>query len=227
MAVNTRIFTLWCVAFIVSLATAAQSKAHDFLLCSLVENASHTRSLDSQINRANAILDRLTKIEVFSIYADPARLTVANLPIATAFTRGAREIVISGRLLQSLDASSELAFVLAHELSHLALGHSRGGKLEDEIHADRLALSLLRRSGFDPCAGVTALVRVASPYAASVQGLTARIQSLHDNSSSHCVDLPLVVVPPRLRPVSALPTISTAQLYETTQDITARTTRLF
>jgi Zn-dependent protease with chaperone function len=122
---NTQVLKRLCVICIASWAPAVESQAHDFLLCSLREKPALARSLNSHIGQANEILDRLAKVEVFSFNVQPARLTVTDLPVSTAFTRGAREIVISSRLLLSLDDSSELAFVLAHELSHIALGLTR------------------------------------------------------------------------------------------------------
>jgi predicted Zn-dependent protease len=77
----------------------------------------------------------------------------------------ASEVVLSKGLLGMLDTRAELAFVLAHELGHIVLGHNRrhdsaryaltGGAalqagIEREIEADNFALKLLSTSGYEP-----------------------------------------------------------------------------
>ena len=95
-------------------------------------------------------------------------------PLALA-APGGRTYITTG-MVAMLDSDDQLAFVLAHEMGHLILGHdrTRGGASEKgsarsnleaswwrsnpavnrslmaELEADRVALRLMRRAGLDP-----------------------------------------------------------------------------
>ncbi len=79
-------------------------------------------------------------------------------------------IYISTGLISRLSTEAELAFVIAHELSHSALKHSdqltenadeNTGQLADlELEADQLAVIDLVRCGFDPYQAIEALSHV-------------------------------------------------------------------
>lgn len=49
---------------------------------------------------------------------------VVDSPWPNAFARGSSEIVLTTALLDSVENERELAFVIAHELGHLRLGHT-------------------------------------------------------------------------------------------------------
>lgn len=83
--------------------------------------------------------------------------------MAGSFASGA--IVISRGLIQNLKSEGELAFVIAHEMGHLALGH-RGERpsehvAADELAADRFGLALLARANYDPRVSISSLLHAA------------------------------------------------------------------
>lgn len=97
------------------------------------------------------------------------KVVSANTPIALTLPDGT--LVVSDRLLLTLRSEAQLAFVLAHELGHLALEHHQRlgeGKLsparrhEIEEEADSFALGVIAAAGYDPRAGLSALA-VFSP----------------------------------------------------------------
>ena len=57
-----------------------------------------------------------------------ASLVVAPGTFANAYIRGNDEVVITAPLASSVRDRSELAFVFAHELAHVSLGHSEIGR---------------------------------------------------------------------------------------------------
>ena len=78
-------------------------------------------------------------------------------------------VFITQGLLDTLRTETELASVLAHEIAHVTLGHSTQAlRTDDELAADRSAVELLARSGFNPNA-VVSTVKMAS---ARAQGKT-------------------------------------------------------
>lgn len=111
--------------------------------------------------------------------AEEERLRVAVLwiPEVTAFTFG-RHVYLSRRLVERVTADDPVAFVVAHELAHHALGHQAGRERwidrfaslpggaivsaavldatrwrhspEEELDADEYALRLCARAGYDP-----------------------------------------------------------------------------
>jgi predicted Zn-dependent protease len=84
-------------------------------------------------------------------------------------------LVVSDRLLITLRSEAQLAFVLAHELGHLALKHhqtlgerklstSQRHAMEEE--ADSFALGVIAAAGYDPRAGLSALAVFSQGLAA-------------------------------------------------------------
>lgn len=73
-------------------------------------------------------------------------------------------VQVSRALLDEAQGDDEAAFVVAHELAHIVLGHSRPGRTAaqlraDERTADELAPWLMANAGYDPDAGFTLLRR--------------------------------------------------------------------
>lgn len=84
------------------------------------------------------------------------QFVVLNTDLKLAGTPGGGFIVLSKGLILSLQNEGELAFVVAHELSHLLLRHPVSSALaseeryEFEEQADRYALGLIALAGYDP-----------------------------------------------------------------------------
>ena len=87
-----------------------------------------------------------------------------------AFSTGGHIILISKGLVKVLNSEAQLAFVLAHEMSHVLLGHEKDtpentSKERDyhtselELEADAFAVVILISAGYDPREAVNALTR--------------------------------------------------------------------
>ena len=96
-------------------------------------------------------------------------LLAADFPLAG--TPGTGYVVLSRGLMRRLRNEGELAFVLAHELSHQILGHSLSPDLssddrrELELEADRHAVAMIAVAGYDPRVCVGALLHSADSSA--------------------------------------------------------------
>jgi hypothetical protein len=92
---------------------------------------------------------------------------ILNCAEPLAVSDGASEIGISSGLLQKLHNEAELAFVVAHEWSHLTLGHFKADvstlPAEDrqnlELSADHHAIGMSAWAGYDPRAAALAVSR--------------------------------------------------------------------
>ena len=115
-----------------------------------------------------------------------ARLKIENSSQVNAFVLRESEIVVTTHLLYTVLDRSELAFIFAHEMAHIALHHSHGSGVREEIAADRLALFMATRLGFNPCAGAAVLNRLATPLLASLVSISPRLQALHENAQKSC-----------------------------------------
>ncbi len=115
-----------------------------------------------------------------------ARLKIENSSQVNAFVLRESEIVVTTPLLYTVLDRSELAFIFAHEMAHIALHHNHGSGVRAEIAADRLALFMVTRLGFNPCAGATVLDRLAAPLLASLVSISPRLQALHENAQKSC-----------------------------------------
>lgn len=111
-------------------------------------------------------------------------------------------VAVTARLVDFARSDDELAFIIAHELSHNILHHAdrtRGhspllasvgigaGVIKSaEIEADKLGVSLLRRAGYDPHGGESLLVRLSHArgpaLAVTHPGTKRRIRIIRDEA---------------------------------------------
>ncbi len=80
--------------------------------------------------------------------------------IPNAWMLGDARLVLSSSLISMVESSEELAFILAHELSHQILGHSSSSR-NNEYAADDFARIMLLSNGYNVEAGVRLLERIA------------------------------------------------------------------
>ena len=109
------------------------------------------------------------------------RVVVLNLGTAQAYSPGASIILLSRGMILSLRSESELAFVLAHEIAHQELGHTRRSDLNSdgisdntpdsyasllhkdlEFEADAYAAVLLSRAAYSPSEASHAILDAAA-----------------------------------------------------------------
>lgn len=122
--------------------------------------------------------------------------SVLLLPDSTpnAFVSDPGHIILTKGLLQIIETRDELAFVVAHELGHVKLGHiahndraipaladrgtSQRELIERELQADKFALQLLSDSGLNPRAGLRLLGKIAALARLDSPGLLSPYPSL-------------------------------------------------
>jgi hypothetical protein len=199
--------TLRCVCYVALLlmmSVVPRARAEEFLSCASPHPSPQKQYLEYTGSRAKEIFSRLMQVEAFLHDSEKPHIAIEASAVPNAFVRNSAEVVITTSALELLDNRSELAFILAHELSHIALGHQRPGSVDNELQADRLALSLVRRAGFDTCASSIVLARLGSPYAASLDGLTPRLEALRTSQDASCNGgLPLLTPHQHYTPGSA------------------------
>lgn len=129
-------------------------------------------SFESMKSRA---LKVATLLEPSTGLATP-RITIVNDELSNAYVLPDRTIVITSGLLESCASEDELAFIIAHEISHIvARDYNRNYTPEllsstdlpawqlRELNADINAIYYIRLAGFDPGASVKVLSRLAPP----------------------------------------------------------------
>ena len=116
----------------------------------------------------------------------PSALVVIESPSANAFIRRKTEVVLTQKLLTRVTDESELAFILAHEVAHIALEHTLNGGVSAEVAADTLALKVVTALGFDPCSGSSVLERLGSPAQLTLVSVAPRLTALHDMTFDRC-----------------------------------------
>jgi beta-barrel assembly-enhancing protease len=90
----------------------------------------------------------------------PLRLVVNPEPGAFAMNGG---IIVTTGLFAIAHGEDELAFVLAHEMGHLMLGHTGAITAEGmESEADLVALELMTGAGYELAGALTFLLRLAA-----------------------------------------------------------------
>jgi predicted Zn-dependent protease len=133
----------------------------------LREHAARLRASDRYIEDAALyayVREWLARIDPGA--AIQLELFVLDLPQTQADVVAGRLLRLRVGLLRALRSEAELVFVLAHELAHVALGHTAqqlAGSLDArdaEIAADAAAQTTLRRLGLNAHAGVELLQRL-------------------------------------------------------------------
>lgn len=173
--------------------TAALIPAHQLLqgtrsdLASDIQTASSSTSAPFlPTTQTTRLFTRLTEHYRALGHATPSALVVIESPTANAFIRRKTEVVLTQALLTRVTDESELAFILAHELAHIALQHTVNGGVSAEVAADTLALKVVTALGFDPCSGSSVLERLGSPAQLTLVSVAPRLNALHDMTFDRC-----------------------------------------
>ncbi len=219
---------VWCyIALLLIATTTPQARAHDFLSCSTSQHLKpHTQQLEHASNRAKEVFARLINVEAFLIDSQTPRISIESSARPNAFVRDSSVVVITVPALEIVENSSELAFILAHELAHVALRHRRPGDPTNELHADRLALTLVQRAGFDPCASLVVLARLGAPYAASLESFGPRLKALQVNQGAAC-NTPPLLTPHQIYHRSSIRPFTLARLFAEDAEVSTLDRALF
>jgi predicted Zn-dependent protease len=119
-------------------------------------------------------------------YPVVAALVTIDSPVANAFVRKHHEVVITTTLINKINERSEAAFILAHELAHIALKHGAAAGIDAEVAADTLALKVVTALSLDPCSGSSVLERLGRPSELTLASLQPRLTALHDKTFDVC-----------------------------------------
>lgn len=193
---------LLTIAIMAILAVAERGFADDFLTCNL---SSPRHNPIEQINSSLSHRENIQRI-LFSLGGDDLQsflgftpkvvIVPSSLPNASIDTA---ELRITSGLLELTKNESELEFVIAHELGHVLLRHSRPNDfalrselVEQESEADRIALNLLGGSQSDLENASSILQRAAIFYDRYTQVtadiLRSRLILLQKSQPSMAVD---------------------------------------
>ncbi len=91
------------------------------------------------------------------------QMAILNTSESLAVSAPDGTILVSRGLVQRLDTEAEFAYVVAHEVAHLTLGHHGNDSAPRtlELDADKEALGIMALAGFDPRSSIRALGRNA------------------------------------------------------------------
>ena len=138
------------------------------------------------VQKVTKLFDQISKHYSSLGYTPPPSLQIIDSHAANAFIRHRNEVVLTKALVARVTDESELAFILAHEMAHVALGHDRGGGISAEMEADALALKVVTALDFNPCSGSDVLERLGSPAQITLVSVTPRLHALHDQTLNIC-----------------------------------------
>lgn len=148
------------------------------------------------------LIHRMAGDDLHAFFGFSPRISVVPNFAPTAFAEPAGNLIVSSGLLPFLRSPSEFAFVLAHELGHILLGHTGDSEhknslpslvgagsfselLEHELEADRFALKLLKQGNFHVADASALLARIGEigkefgiPYDAVNPGLKIRREAI-------------------------------------------------
>ncbi len=118
---------------------------------------------------ANDIIHELVGDDVSRTLGGYPDLRIVNEKIPNAFAHKHNHLLISIGLIDQISSSDEFAFVIAHELGHLFLKHSKlpapntmAEFIQREKEADQYALKLLATHNFDRKKGALLLSRLSN-----------------------------------------------------------------
>ena len=119
-------------------------------------------------------------------YKLTSSLQISELKTVNAFAQDQRTVVITRALLARTHDTSEIAFVIAHEIAHIALNHDKNAGVHEELEADALALKVVTTMGFNPCSGSSVLERLGSRTKFILVSVSPRLTALHNKTFSIC-----------------------------------------
>jgi predicted Zn-dependent protease len=142
------------------------------------------------------------------------RLEIGGGRTINAFYRNGTIRITQGMLVYARN-SSEVAFVIAHELAHEFLGHDRRGDLPrhvKETTADNLAMEMISKAGFQREQAIRLLGRLADRYPNAHRGTDyPSYASRHRRLEAYSSTMTAALSPTLPRYCGMLPTARMAQ----------------
>jgi Zn-dependent protease with chaperone function len=118
----------------------------------------------------------------------PLRVVITPDAAPNAYIRKGSELRITSGMLQHVTTAADAAFVVAHELAHVSLKHSRNASTTDEIAADSHAVSMVEQIGFPACSAPRLIASVLAANARPEGPSRRRVQALSERISTTCGD---------------------------------------
>lgn len=161
-----------------SSAQAARITPGDQILA-VNENAIKAKPLMEAYNRAvfrNGFESVLSKVKIRTPDGTEyiARIqpeTVCDIPVKLVFSEDinghtdGQEVLITSALMRDVPDDTNLALVIAHEMAHVIADHIKQPPTQTlELEADRMALVLMARAGYDINAAVAFWKNAAHPH---------------------------------------------------------------
>lgn len=180
---------------ILSNLAAAQQNLEKANTVALNQPSEQTNSLPACLTEEciKKLLHRLAGDDIKGFLGFLPHVVLSSSTAPIAFALGERTIIINSGLMQYLATEDEVAFLLAHELSHLLLNHTNGKRYfaasnkrtendhAMEVQADLLAQKLILAAKFNPHAPVELLNRIIDAKSHSLAPLSmARKSDLID-----------------------------------------------
>lgn len=123
------------------------------------QNAYKRKSADLDVKRGEKRLSLTVKPETICDY--PANVFFNDK--VNGHTDG-EQVIITSELMKTVPDDVNLALIIAHEMAHAIKGHQRKEKAL-ELKADRMALVLMTRAGYDIDRAITYWKDAAHPHA--------------------------------------------------------------
>ena len=123
------------------------------------QNAYKRKSAELEVRRAEERLTLTMKPETICDY--PANVFFNDK--ANGHTDG-EQVIITSELMKTVPDDVNLALIIAHEMAHAIKGHQRKEKAL-ELKADRMALVLMTRAGYDIDRAISYWKDAAHPHA--------------------------------------------------------------
>jgi Zn-dependent protease with chaperone function len=187
-------------------ARAFNAMAQDFVACSkpaLSPSPSSSSPLpginDALLSTAGSSAQTIFK-ELVQTYRSAGLPVPRQLVIsapgshANAYVKGPETIVITPPLVAALQESSDLWFVLAHEMAHIALRHPQTTSQPMEAQADALAMQIIRERGINPCSAlhVLEILQLREPHFSDA--LAYRRHRMQTLLGDRCLPRPRVLI---------------------------------
>lgn len=98
--------------------------------------------------------------------------TICGYPVNVYFSEemnghtDGEQVLVTSELMRNIPDNVNLALIIAHEMGHAIAGHTRQAKSKKlELKADRMALVLMERAGYDINAAISYWQRANHPHA--------------------------------------------------------------